>query len=373
MRESADLVAFFQRVAQAPFRYDFYQTLRRTECFYAHKPRLGQGMRPADEPIRLGQEPSMAFAPATLSVFSPPAAERPGRLEVRFFGLLGPNGPLPLHLTEHARERLLIARDPTFTRFLDLLNHRFLLLFYRAWAQAQPTVSLDRPKDDRFATYIGSLVGFAGEKVRRRDPIPDFSRLFFSGILARQVRNREGLAALLAAYFKVPTQVEEFCGHWMRLPADDLTRLGARNAGSQLGVGAVIGARMWDRQHKIRVRLGPMTLVQYETFLPGGKAAARLTHWMRQYLGLELDWDARYELKQDDVPQARLGRYGRLGWTTWLGARAQAARPQERLTMDKNPDKLTLDAERLMRAAPAHERGAKRVMRNRTLVSAGTV
>ena len=54
----------------------------------------------------------MAFAPSTLSAFEEQAGGLPPRLEQRFFGLLGPNGPLPLHLTEHARERLDPPRRP---------------------------------------------------------------------------------------------------------------------------------------------------------------------------------------------------------------------------------------------------------------------
>jgi predicted component of type VI protein secretion system len=46
----------------------------------------------------------MIFAPAELAAWWP-ASGRPARLLVYFFGLLGPNGPLPLHLTEYARER----------------------------------------------------------------------------------------------------------------------------------------------------------------------------------------------------------------------------------------------------------------------------
>ena len=86
----------------------------------------------------------MRFAPAELAALERPAAGRPARLLVYFLGLLGPNGPLPLHLTEFARDRLRHASDPTFARFLDLFNHRMLSLLYRGWAQAQPAVSFDR-------------------------------------------------------------------------------------------------------------------------------------------------------------------------------------------------------------------------------------
>ena len=69
--------------------------------------RLGKPvcLRPGDEPVRLSQEASVSFAPSTLSACEPNDG-RPPRLEQRFFGLLGANGPLPLHITEYARHRL---------------------------------------------------------------------------------------------------------------------------------------------------------------------------------------------------------------------------------------------------------------------------
>jgi type VI secretion system protein ImpH len=58
--------------------------------------------------------------------------------------------------------------------------------------------------------------------------------------------------------------------------------------------------------------------------------------WVRQYLCFELDWDVRLALKKEDVPPVRLGRTGRLGWTTWLGRRRG----------DLDAADLCLDAER---------------------------
>ena len=149
MRNAADSVALLERVTARPYAFDFFYVLRRLEATHPHRPRLGVAARPADEPIRLGQEPLLDFAPAALSGVRPARDARPPVIEVRFLGLLGPNGPLPLHLTEYARDRMLHHGDTTFARFLDLINHRFLLLFYRAWAQAQPVTNLDRRDDDR--------------------------------------------------------------------------------------------------------------------------------------------------------------------------------------------------------------------------------
>lgn len=321
--ESARRAEFFHALEARPFSFDFYQALRRIECLFADKPRVGAAPRPADEPVRLGQEPALDFAPATISALKRGPEGTPPRLEVRFLGLLGPNGPLPLHLTDYARDRLLHAGDATFARFLDLVNHRFLALFYRAWAQAQPTVSLDRPKEDRFAAYVGALIGIGAPRMQRRDATQDAAKLHFSGLLARHARNRDGLEALLVGYFGIPARVEEFVGHWMPLPADDRARLGSRAANASLGRGSVIGGSMWDRQHRVRIHLGPLTLAQYEDFLPGGRAIGRLVAWLRTYFAWEFEWDAALSLKRAEVPRVRLGDFGRLGWTTWLGRRRE--------------------------------------------------
>ncbi len=332
---------------EAPHRFDFFQALRRIECAFADKPRLGEALRPADEPIRLAQEPALTFAPATLSAFRMPAGQPP-RMEVRFLGLLGPNGPLPLHLTEYARERLLHHGDATLSRFLDLFHHRFLALFYRAWAQAQPTVSLDRPDDDRFSAFVGAIFGLGTNGMRGRDAVPDFAKLFHAGLLARQVRNRDGLVALLAGYFRIPVEVESFVGHWMVLSERDRSSLGA-NEGAVLGRSAVLGSRVWDRQHKFRIHLGPLPLTQYESFLPGGRAILELQAWVRTYLCMELQWDVCLLLARGEVPELRLGAYGRLGWTSWLGRRRG----------DADAADLTLDVERVMRRfRSARARGA---------------
>jgi type VI secretion system protein ImpH len=339
MGHETDALSFLADLAREPYRYDFYQTLRRLECLYPDKPRWGTALRPVDEPVRLGQDPDVAFAPAPLASFEFGPGGAPPRLQVRLFGLLGPNGPLPIHITEYVRHRLRHAGDPTLSRFLDLLHHRFLALFYRAWAQAQPHVNRDRPGQDRYLVYVGSFVGVAPPPLRHRDSVPDLARLFHAGTLVRQVRNPEGLAAILRQFFRVPARIEEFVGHWLFLPPRERTYL--RWDGATLGSGAVLGARVWDHQGKFRIHLGPLTLAQYEAFLPAtpadpkGALLRKLVDWVRFYLCFELDWDVRLGLKREEVPALNLGRRGQLGWTTWLGTRTAAS----------DADDLCLDGE----------------------------
>jgi type VI secretion system protein ImpH len=323
----------FEALGERPFEHDFFQLMRRLECAFEDAPRIGTALRPADEPIRLGQDPSLAFAPASLAALRPGRKGGPPWLLVNFLGLLGPNGPLPLHLTDFARERLLHAGDPTFPRFLDIFHHRFLAMFYRAWSQAQPTVRLDRPTDDGFARYVGSFVGIGTGEFRSRDALNDHAKYFYSGWLSRNARNRDGLVALLRGFFDVSVRVDEFVGHWLRLPRSERTRVGRDDQSSVLGRGAVIGKRVWDLQHKFRIELGPLNLRQYEQFLPGGRALGELVTWVRTYLGFELEWDLLLALRAHEVPRARLGVYGQLGWTTWLG-KYRRREPARNLALD---------------------------------------
>jgi type VI secretion system protein ImpH len=315
----------FDALARVPERFDFFQALRRIEAIGPRdQPRLGTAARPADEPIRLGQEPDLTFAASSLARFVAGEGDAPPRLTVNFFGLLGPNGPLPLHMTEYARDRVRNADDPTMARFFDLFHHRLLLFFYRAWATSQPTVSRDRLSEDRFEAYAGALAGNALAGVRS-DPFPHTARLFYTGQLGAQSRTADGLAAVIGDFFMMPARVEQFVGAWIDLPADHRWRLGGRLDRGQLGVSTIVGARAWTNQQKFQVVLGPLTRPQYQRMLPGGASLPKLAALVRSYVGNELLWDLRLVLQERIEEPLRLGS-SRLGWTAWLGRSAAGRR-----------------------------------------------
>ena len=324
-----------QALAAEPWKYDFFQALRAIDAAQPGKPALGTARRPADEPVRLGQAPDLSFAPASLHGVAFPSGGVP-RIDVRFFGLFGPNGPLPFHVTEYARERRLHHGDETFARFADLFHHRLLLLFYRAWAQAQPTVSLDRPKEDRFADFVGSLIGVGSATLRGRDAVHDHVKLHFSGLLSRQVRSAEGLSALLSGWLRAPVEVEQFAGAWLALQSAERSRIGrgpggGRNASARLGAGAVLGAMVWDRQHHFSLHMGPLEHAAFESLLPGGSALPAVVALVEQYVGHEFGWNLQLTLRADQVKPARPGVHGRLGWDSWLGTPRRSGAAQLRL------------------------------------------
>jgi type VI secretion system protein ImpH len=328
-RTAAHALELLRALQEAPYRFGFFQALRRLECAHPTRPRVGQSRRPADDPMRLAQEPSVAFAPATLASCTPGRQGLPPRLAVHFLGLFGPNGPLPLHLSEYARDRLRNSGDPTFARFADLFHHRILSVFYRAWASARPTVSFDRPDADRFAAYLAALFGLAMPSLRERDAVPDLAKLHYAGRLVCQTRHAEGLTALLADFFRLPVALDEFIGHWLQLPQDSRWRLGESALTGTLGISATVGERVWDRQYKFRVLFGPLGLDDYRRMLPGGGSLRRLVAMVRNYLGDELDWEVNLILKRDEVPPLKLGEQGELGWTTWVASRPFTTDPAD--------------------------------------------
>ena len=327
-RHNERLQAVLARLAATPWRFDFFHALRLIDAQQAGRPRLGTARRPIDEPVRLGQSPDLSFAPSALhAVVWPAGATRP-RVDVRFMGLFGPNGALPLHLTDHARERQQHHGDETLARFVDLFHHRMLLLFYRAWAQAQPTVSLDRPADDRFADYVGSLIGIGTPLSRGHDAAKPHVKLHFAGLLARQVRSAEGLQALLSGWLKRSVQVEQFAGAWLALRPAERTRIGRgrttrRNTSAQLGRGAVLGATVWDRQHHFSLAIGPLDHDGFTALLPGGQTLPALVALVDQYVGHEFGWNLQLGLRAAQIQPVRPGRHGRLGWDSWLGSPRQ--------------------------------------------------
>jgi type VI secretion system protein ImpH len=333
---AAALQALFDELEAAPWSHDFFALLRRVENLAPEAPRFGRALRPVQEPLRLGQEPELGFAPAALARFTRQGAVP--RLGVHFMGLLGPQGPMPLHLTEYVRERSRQRGDATLQRFLDVFHHRLLSLFYRAWADAQACVQHDRPDDDRFALWMGAGTGLDG-RVRPQDSLLQNARLFHAGLLGARHRPPEGLVKILSCHFGVPVRVEQFVPHWMPVEPAERTRLGhARNRFERLGRepaalgrNASAGSQVWDRQFKFRVVLGPMSLVEYQRFLPGGSAWAPLRDWVREYAGLHLLWDLKLALKPGELPEPRLDRRLRLGLTSWIGRRSAQARADLRL------------------------------------------
>ncbi len=323
MGDSKRNEAYFvdKSLLENPYEFSFFQAIRLLECINPEKPLLGRGVKPIDDAVRLDQDVSLTFAPSTITAYQYRDGYSVPHLSTVFFGLFGPNGALPTHLTEYAFQRLNHHRDPTFIRFINIFQHRMLSLIYRAWANAQPTVNFDRPEEDRFKIYVGSFIGIAPKSNQNRDSITDHLKLHYAGHFSCQNKHAEGLASIIHGYFGLTVEIEEFVGEWLDIPDDSICRLGDSERTGMLGTTVILGNQIWSRQNKFRIILGPMGIELYKLMLPTGDSLKKLVSIVKNYVGIELGWDIQLILKNEDVPQTSLNNGFQLGWTTWLGKR----------------------------------------------------
>ncbi len=318
-RTPADSLKNIEALQAEPYRYNFFSAIRMLDCAFADRPRTGTASRPSQEAIRIGQLPTLKFAPASLAAFR----QQQGHwyLQTYFFGLFGPNAPLPLHLTDYAHQRLQHHRDLTLMSFADVFHHRMATFFYRAWADSQPTVQLDRPESDCFKTYVGALCGYGMSSLYDRDEMPDNAKLFYCGHLSKHTRYSSGLQSILQSFFQAAVEIIPFVQHWVHLPEDCLWKLGRSAESGTLGQSITLGSRVSDCQQRFCIAIGPLDLDAYRRLLPKGDSMRRLTSIVANYVGMELSWVVKLILQKEEVPSMQLGRQGQLGWTTWLASR----------------------------------------------------
>lgn len=297
-----------------PWRFDYFTMLRHLERVHDSQPRIGDSATLRDEFVLLGQDPFMEFPASNLSRVEK-VEDKPLKILVKHMGMLGPQGALPLATTEEAYHYIL-ANDDAFPRFLDVFNHRFIQLFFRAWANSRPIAQHDRPGQDRFFAYIGSAIGVGSEPYRNLDSIPDAAKLCFAGLLGSQAKSASRLAGALCGLFEVKAEVDEFIGTRLMLDDAELTILGRRH--NVLGEGAMLGQGVYSVQDKIRIRIYTRTLAQYVRFLPSGDLCEPLADLVYFYNGAQLDWDVELAIPSGAVEPVRLGQFGQLGWTSWM-------------------------------------------------------
>lgn len=310
-----------------PYGRHPFQVLRRLEALYRLFPRIGTSRRAKDDFLRLRQAPIMGFAPSSIRAFER-RGDKPPVLSLYGFGLFGPSGPLPLHLTDHAIHQTR-SGDDSFEAFANIFHHRLLGLFYRAWASAEPTVQRDREGEDAFASFVASIAGLDLDTNPERQPLPSEALLRYVGHLSCPTRHPEGLRSILGDYFEVPVRVEEFVGQWEDLPESYRCRLGESEETGCLGETLTLGGTTWSRTGRFRLVIGPLGQEDYLKFLPPSESVERLIALVRAYIGEELAWDLRLIINRSEIPEFRLGGSSQLGFNCWLRTKPLAENPSD--------------------------------------------
>ncbi|WP_224545031.1 type VI secretion system baseplate subunit TssG [Mesorhizobium sp. CA16] len=300
--------------------FDFFELLRRLE---QRRGLFGHSGTADREPARLGQHVRLSFSARDVIKFQDATDKAPARVTVANLGLLGPEGPMPLHLTRWVLDRLSQrwftgagaeqTSDTTFVDFVNILQHRMIALYYRAWADAHPAVQVERSVGGRVRAMLEAMagIGLPGTQDSELDAV----RLRQAGSLANQVDGAERLTLFLATAFKVPVEIKEFVAAWITIPVALQSRVG--KAYAALGGGATIGPRVFSRQSRIELRVGPLSLDDFKSFLPGERRLALFKKAVRDMIGEALDVDLRIVLARDAVPSPKMGTI-QLGRTSWL-------------------------------------------------------
>ncbi len=313
---------------EAAARMDFFELLRQLETDVL---RFGRAGGAAREPARLGQIARLSFAASDVASVSSATDASPPQIAVNVLGLIGPEGPMPLHLTRWIMARLSnrwfagdssgAVADTSFLDFINLLQHRLIALYWRAWADARPEINIAHGEGGRVTATMRALAGQGMPGTRTGDIRLDGAKLRHATSLVMEARSPERLCAFIETVLGVPVQLAEFAGLWIDIPEHLQSRLGQQYAG--LGSGAVVGSRVFDRQSHAELQLGPLTLRQFTGFLEDPDAWRRLQHALVFAAGKDINFGLRLIIAPGEVPAARLGAC-QLGRTAWIAPAADA-------------------------------------------------
>ena len=333
-----------QQLLAGPQRFEFFQALRILERAFVR-----QGDRSAEvvpQRLRFGSSMSLGF-PAS-QIESAQAYSRDGsaldrhaavehaitmeelgavHLTPAFMGMLGSHGVLPLHYTEAIAEREIYHRDRTPRAFLDIFGNRAVALHYAAWKKYRLGLQYELDGEERFLPLVLALAGLGVKGLRGRMRGSDAGDVFdqavahYAGAIRQRPLSAVMLQRILSDYFRAPVRVEQFVGAWYRVPEAQQTRLGVGNA--VLGRTALAGNRVWQRDLKMRLWVGPLDRAGFDDFLPGRSAAKALAKWLTLLTGSTLEYEVCLSLKPEYLRGVGLdaARGCQLGFDSYLCSR----------------------------------------------------
>lgn len=335
----AELSSPIEQLIHDPHGFGFFQAVRLLDRWLGSAQSPGVGLRR----LHFRNSVSLGFPASEIEsmhvVWREPAAvalpEQVERVDLTpaCMGLLGATGALPLFYTEWLGQVEQRLRDPSARAFLEVFSHRSVVLFYEAWRKHRLALQYEADRQRAFLPQVLALAGIGLKGLRHRlEPrhggVSDEGLAYFAAALHQRTLPASQLRRLLQRYLGVPVEVEPFVGRWYRIPAQGRTRLGE---GLSLGAGvlgqsAVLGERVWQRDLRMRITLGPLDHIRLRRFLPGGAGERALRHWLGLLLGPSLEFEVRLRLRQPDVHPVALDSSrplmsGRLGWDTFLMSR----------------------------------------------------
>lgn len=339
--------AVIERLFQAPWRFDFFQAVRMLELWLRKNGMPREGL--VANYLRFRNSTSLGFPASQLEAIATEPRDLPRdartlgealqagtlryvHLTPAFMGLLGGNGVLPAHYTERIAEHQAWQRDEGARALLDTFSNRSLALFHHAWCKYRLALKYQPGGRDGFLPLLLSIAGLGSDTLRRRlaaeedGAVLDESIGYFAASLRHRPASAPQMARVLSEYFGHPVRAEQFVGSWYPLPPAQQTALGHPTA--LLGSSAMAGARVWQRDLRLRLVIGPLDHAGFVSFLPGGRAARALRSLVTLFTGVTLEYEVALVLRAADVRSVRMEKgqtLGRLGWDAYLVEGVQGA------------------------------------------------
>lgn len=233
-------------------------------------------------------------------------------IETTCFGLYGPDSPLP----DYVNERIAAYdHDETALRdFLDLFNHRLMMLLCRIGKRYRHFRTFDGEATDEISLLCGALIGEPDPFGRPPDDGRDH-RLRNAAGLGLFSLSAEALEKIVADRFGIEVWVEEFVRRI--IPVSREQRGGLGQQGHQLGETTLLGEAV-ESCDKIRLWLGPLSRDQWDDFLPDGPKWQILDVLLQKVLPAPLPYDIALIAADEATTPMGLGS-GQLGKDFWLG------------------------------------------------------
>ena len=282
---------------------DFFELVRRIEHGRPDFPRLGKAARPTQENVRFGQTPYLHFPPTEIAEIRQGNGNGEALIMTYFFGLLGVNGPMPLEFTDYVFQRSHNYYDQTWRRFLDIINHRFLTLFYRAWAENEQTVSFDRADDDKITDIIRALAGTPSDMFPSDRAFP-YLTANYANHFGRSVKSRSSLEQILHNVLKSDVKVKDYVISSYDIPKGVRCRLGSRET-SVLGKNIQLGRTYMSATREFEIEVGPVSFAESIKWMPGTRGFELINRIVTAYLDRPLDYTLTFIVIGKTVPEVR--------------------------------------------------------------------
>jgi type VI secretion system protein ImpH len=309
--------ALIEQLLDEPHTFSFIQVVSLLEQYASSQKteltRVGEHGRIENEAIRFSHTESLAFPISSIEKI-----ERKTDLQTNlrfseffevtttFFGLVGLGSPLPDFYTDDV---LFDENAEPARKFLDIFHHNLISIFYRVLVKYRYDLQLATSDEESLSSKILALIGVEQDDSSK-------SLLRYAELFTQQARSAVALEKILADYFNLPIQIEEFIGRWVDFSEQEFSCLGRKN--NRLGEDFAIGSQVFDYTGKFRICIRLLSTEQYRNFLPDGDYFQKLCEIVNLFLSNPLDFEVKLILPEKIEPPNFF--LSRLGWDSWLGS-----------------------------------------------------